>query len=199
MKTVIFDIGQVLMKFDWTGYVKTLFNEETVERVTKAIWSHGYWNELDVGVRSEEDILQSMIDADPSIEKEIRIAFSGDALAMGKHDYAIPWIKELKAMGYQVLFLSNYSKHVMKSKWEVLDFLPHMDGGIFSFMVHEVKPDAAIYRLLIEKYHLEPSECLFIDDKPENIEAARALGMQGIVFEGYEKSYPIVMEILRKK
>ena len=46
------------------------------------------------------------------------------------------------------------------------------------------KPDAGIYRYLLETYGLIPEESLFIDDRPENIEAARELGIKGVVFDG---------------
>ena len=48
------------------------------------------------------------------------------------------------------------------------------------------KPDPAIYRLLCSRYGLEPRECVFIDDRPVNVEAARAVGMQGIVYTGMD-------------
>lgn len=186
IKTVVFDIGQVLIKFHFQEHVNSLFGEEIGRRLTSAMLDSGYWNELDEGIRSEEDILESMYSVEPALKKEIREAFVQIARAMDRQEYAIPWIKELKEKGYQVLFLSNYSKHVMQSKWEVLDFLPYMDGGVFSCLVKKIKPDPAIYRILLEKYHLNPAECLFVDDREDNIEAAKGVGMQGIVFEGPE-------------
>ena len=51
-----------------------------------------------------------------------------------------------------------------------------------------VKPNADIYEHLLREYGLEPEECVFIDDRAENVEAARALGMKGIVFAGYEQA-----------
>ena len=78
----------------------------------------------------------------------------------------------------------------------VLDFLPYMDGGIFSCYVKMAKPDHAIYHCLCEKYGLNPSECLFTDDMPENIQAAKKCGFQAILFEGYDKTYPAVMELV---
>lgn len=71
-----------------------------------------------------------------------------------------------------------------------------MDGGIFSYLVNCVKPDEEIYYKLFEKYDLNPAECVFIDDTPANIETARRLGMQGIVFESYEQSSSELTRIL---
>ena len=55
-------------------------------------------------------------------------------------------------------------------------------------MVGMIKPDAGIYQCLFDKYILNPKECVFIDDRPENIEGGRKLGMEGIVFTDYELS-----------
>ena len=86
------------------------------------------------------------------------------------------------------MYLSNYSEFVMEAKPEVLDFLPLMDGGVFSCYVGIIKPDPAIYTGLFRKYDLIPEECVFIDDKPENVQAAKDLGMAGIVFSSYDQA-----------
>ena len=58
------------------------------------------------------------------------------------------------------------------------------DGILVSSDVHLIKPDVRIYELLCETYGLLAQECVFIDDRPENVEAAIRIGMKGIVFEG---------------
>jgi putative hydrolase of the HAD superfamily len=51
-----------------------------------------------------------------------------------------------------------------------------------------VKPNADIYEHLMDKYNLKAQECVFIDDRVENIEAAKALGMKGIVFDNFSQA-----------
>jgi putative hydrolase of the HAD superfamily len=80
--------------------------------------------------------------------------------------------------------------------WAAMD-KGEMDGGVFSFEVKAVKPEPEIYRCLCDKYGLKPEECLFTDDVPANVKGAQACGFQGIVFEGYEKTYPLIMKALR--
>ena len=188
IRTVVFDIGNVLMKFDYMPYIRTLLgDEETVYRVNGAIWRSGYWNDLDRGADADE-ILPKMLEADPEFREEIRLAFDNVGQCMFRMDYAIPWIRELKERGYQVLYLSNYSRHTMQANPDVLDFLPYMDGGLFSCDVGAVKPEAEIYRRLCEKYALDPSECVFLDDFEDNVSAARDFGMNGIHFKDYEQA-----------
>ena len=76
----------------------------------------------------------------------------------------------------------------MQANPDVLDFLPHMDGGVFSCYVQLIKPDPEIYRTLMDKYDLKAEECVFIDDREENVVAARELGMQAIRFENYAQA-----------
>jgi len=135
--------------------------------------------------------------AAPEAKAEIREAFDRVGECMTRCDYAIPWIEDLKSRGYRVYYLSNYSEHLMRANPEVLDFLPHMDGGVFSCYVKLIKPDPLIYRTLLEKYGLQAEECLFIDDREENVAAARELGMQAIRFENYEQAREEMENALR--
>ena len=199
IKTVIFDIGNVLMEFSWWQYIRSLFDEDTAQIVTEAIWKDGYWEEFDRGVLTEAEIVKLMEDAAPEYSAEIHRTLDQVGDCMHKHDYAIPWIRQLKEMGYQVVFLSNYSEFLMRIKPEVLDFLPYMDGGVFSCHVKLIKPDPAIYAALCEKCNLKPEESLFVDDNAANIESAKEFGLHAIRFEGYEKSYGEVMEYLAER
>ena len=196
IKTVIFDIGNVLVKFDWWSCARSLLDETTARMVTDAMWKDGYWEEFDRGVLSYEEIVEKMEHAAPEYKEEIRTALKHAGNSLNKYDYAIPWIQELKTQGYQVLFLSNYSEFLMELNPGVLDFLPYMDGGLFSCHAKRIKPDPAIYAMLCEKYGLKPEEAVFIDDNAANIEAARQFGLHAIRFEGYEKNYEEVMKYL---
>lgn len=183
IKAVVFDIGNVLVGFDWMNFMRSRFDETTVEAVNRAMWESGIWNEMDRGILNEEEILDEMTARAPEYAPQIREAYYGCGSCITRKDYAIPWIEELKARGYRVLFLSNYSEHVKSLNPEALDFLPHMDGGVWSCDTGLVKPFRKIYRILMEKYSLAPSEWVFLDDNPANIAAARGLGIPGILFQ----------------
>ena len=96
---------------------------------------------------------------------------------------SLPWLRRIKESGRRILYLSNYSHKIMRECADALYFLPEMDGGLFSCDVHMVKPDPAFFRLLLEKYQLDPARCVFIDDIETNLEGARAVGMHTILFE----------------
>ena len=187
IKNVVFDIGKVLIGFDWNSYVRSLFDDETADRVSRAIFGDGRWQELDRAVMSVEDIVASFHAADPAVSAEIDEAFGRVGECVTRREWAIPLVDSLKAKGYMVYFLSNMSEYVMGSNPEAFDFTAHMDGGIYSCHVNQIKPDADIYRSITDKYGLVPEECLFIDDHPDNIAAAKQLGWKGIVFRDKEQ------------
>ena len=188
INTVVFDIGNVLADFDWGEYIKELVPIDIYPIIKKAMFSE-FWNETDRGVLTDEELIRGFTERAGGYESEIRLAYDEIGRSLCQFDYAIPWIKELRSRGLRVLYLSNYSYHSMRANPEVLSFTEYMDGGIFSCEVHITKPDAAIYEALFRKYSLTPSECVFIDDNPANITAARRLGMTAIRFENYADTH----------
>lgn len=187
IRNIVFDIGNVLIDFDWGEYIYDLFDTATAEAVRSAMFCE-LWNEIDRGVLTEEELLQSFINRAGGFEKEIRHAYFEVGRALRKRGYAIPWIKGLKAEGYNIYYLSNFSEHVKRSSADALSFIQYTNGGIFSYDVKVIKPDPAIYKLLFDKYSLIPSECVFIDDNPANIEAAKKLGMHTVHFTSFEQA-----------
>lgn len=197
IKNVVFDIGKVLIEFDWMKFMHKLFNdEETISKVTDCIWNSGWWVEMDRGALPEEEVLNHIYDEAGDYRAEAVYTMEHFGEVIGKQNYAIPWIKELKSMGYKVFYLSNYSDFLIRANSESLDFRNYMDGGVFSHEEKLIKPDEAIYRRLCEKYNLIPEETLFTDDIQANIDAAMAYGIKGIRFDGYEITRPIIMKYL---
>lgn len=196
--TVIFDIGNVLMRFSWDVWAEVRFGAETNRVLRRAIWYSGWWNELDRGVLPVEDVIGGAASQVPEYEREVRAAFAEVGGACFRHSYAIPWIEEIRSMGYRTLFLSNYSGYLMDLRPDVLDFLPHLDGGLFSYRVGMTKPDPAIYRRMASDFDLDLSRCLFIDDNRVNAALARRTGLDTYCFSGYESSRGPIMELLRR-
>ena len=199
IRNMVFDIGNVLMDFRWKEYMRSLFGEDEtlIQTINQGIWHNGCWAAMDKGEMDGAATLRSAVAFAPQYEKEIKLTLDSVAHAFHKFEYSIPWIQELKRMGLNVYYLSNYSAFSIAANPDVLDFIPCMDGGVFSFEVKAVKPEPEIYRCLCDKYGLKPEECLFTDDVPANVKGAQACGFQGIVFEGYEKTYPLIMKALR--
>lgn len=184
IKNIIFDIGNVLTVFCWEKYYKSFgYSDEMVERIARASTKNQAWNEYDRGVLSAEEVLNLFISQDPGIEAELRKVNENLSGILERCDYAIPWIEELHAKGFRVYYLSNFFEKAERECSTALDFIPYTDGGILSYKEQLIKPDAAIYKLLMERYQLVAEECVFIDDRADNCEAARRLGMQAVCFQ----------------
>jgi HAD superfamily hydrolase (TIGR01509 family) len=106
---------------------------------------------------------------------------------------AMQLIKMLKSSGYQLFILSNWDResfYLLKKKYA--DFFSLFDGIVVSGFEGCLKPDTKIYEILLERYNLVPSECLFIDDQFENIQAATANNMLGILCH----DFPAISKVL---
>ena len=94
----------------------------------------------------------------------------------------LAWHTRLKERGLQTGILSNMGDSVMESILENFAWVADFDVLIWSYQHRMIKPDPKIYHLLLEKLGTAPEETLFLDDKLENIEAARRVGIQGLQF-----------------
>ncbi len=196
IKTVIFDIGNVLADFCWEKFYRSFgFSEEIFRRLAKATVYDNIWNQFDKGVLTEEEILNIFIKNDPGIEREIRQVFANIDGIIEVFDYTYDWIHELQQKGYQVLILSNFSEKCYRECGSKMDFVKEADGAVISYIERKIKPDDEMYELIIERYHLRPDECVFLDDKPENVAAAEKFGIHGIVFKSREEALRQMAEL----
>lgn len=189
IKTIIFDIGNVLAGFDWRSfYAGQGFDARMVERLGRATVNSEDWKEYDRGCVSDEGMIELFVENDPEIEPQIRKALADFHDLVTRYDYSIDWICELKKKGYQVLVLSNFSDKALRECWYALDFLPYVDGGILSFRDKLIKPMPEIYHLLLDRYHLKAEECVFLDDTQANVDGARRVGIHSFRFENLQQA-----------
>lgn len=106
--------------------------------------------------------------------------------AMFKYSYDDVLINHFKSKGYHLYYLSNWDRYSYDLETEFFDTLldDRFDGGLFSFDAGSLlKPDREFFELFLNKYNLDPSDCIFFDDKEENCQAARRLGMYAYTFD----------------
>lgn len=182
--TVIFDIGNVLVHFDWVGYLKSLgFDETTYEHVADAMFRNEDWITGDLGLVTTEEWLQLFIDNDPAYETQIRKTFARFGASIVPYEFTEQWIQYFRRNGMKIYYLSNYSEELYRQSQEALAFLEEFDGGIFSWKEKCIKPDRCIYERLLSRYDLDPKHALFFDDREENVNAFMELGVHGVVFQ----------------
>lgn len=196
IRNVIFDVGNVLIEFDWHKFLRNLFDEETAKVVSPAMWGTPAWDELDRGVLSMDEVTALFIANAPDYEPQIREALDRVSECASVKPYTIAWIRELKAQGFHVYYLSNYFQRIWEQRPDVRAFADETDGGIFSWQEKVIKPSPESFQRLLDRYGLKAEESLFIDDSPKNIAAAQALGFHAVRFEGYEQQHEQIMQYL---
>lgn len=185
-EAVIFDIGNVMAEFIPEEFLRRLkLSEDKIKLMMENVIESDIWNEYDKGIMTKEEAIEKFIRSTPDLETDIRKVFTNLNGIVKRYTYSDIWIEDLKNRGKKVYFLSNISEALFNDCRSELNFTENMDGGILSFEAKCSKPDKKIYEMLIEKYNLNPEQCVFIDDRKANVEAARDLGFKGIVFTNY--------------
>lgn len=179
----------VLADFRYEAYMREDLNfpERVVQIFAERLVRNEIWDEFDLGVRETEDIIAEMKARVSEYPVEAELFFDRIEDIIRTYPYSKPWVQELKRRGYKVYLLSNYprSTYIIHEK-KHFDFAPFVDGKVVSGFERISKPDPAIYKLLFKRYMLDPGECVFIDDRQVNIDAAVAEGMKAILFTSYE-------------
>lgn len=191
VKNIIFDVGQVLVSYDWETYLKDFnFPAEEEKLIGEKVFKSQIWNERDRGLLPEEEYLKQFIAALPSeYEEDVKRVINESEKTVGIMDYAETWTGYLRSQGYRLYILSNYSQFMLEhTRDNKMPFLKNMDGVIFSCEVQQIKPEADIYETLLSRFGLKPEESVFLDDRLENCEAARKLGIHAIQFHDLKQA-----------
>ena len=183
IKNIIFDIGNVILQFDIKEVIPNFTKKEGEKQfIINNIINSPEWLQyslIDTGFISREQAIEIVEDRTNHINDELIEKFwyrYNDYSFI--NDNVIDIIKELKEKDYKIYLLSNINSHTYNHiKDNKLFNL--VDGYVFSYIEHQVKPYVGIYNTLLERYKLIPQECLFIDDNIKNIKTANELGIQG--------------------
>jgi HAD superfamily hydrolase (TIGR01509 family) len=183
IKNIIFDIGNVILQFDIKEVIPNFTKKESEKQfIINNIINSPEWLQyslIDTGFISREQAIEIVEDRTNHINDELIEKFwyrYNDYSFI--NDNVIDIIKELKEKDYKIYLLSNINSHTYNHiKDNKLFNL--VDGYVFSYIEHQVKPYVGIYNTLLERYKLIPRECLFIDDNIKNIKTANELGIQG--------------------
>lgn len=190
IKNVIFDVGFVLVDFRWRDLMKDLkIPKDIQEKFAKTVFGSHWWNELDRGVLEEDEVVNKLREDNSPHYEEFDLVWSNRDKIVEPFDYAVGMIEDLKAKGLKVYLLSNYPKSLFTMHTECgrFPFIDKVDGKVVSGFVQLVKPDREIYEYLLKEYNLKAEECVFIDDREENVDAAKEIGINGIWFWNYEQ------------
>ena len=187
MKNIIFDFGNVLVQWHPELVYDEYFGDEA-----KAWWFLRHVADMDWRQR---------IDAGESVdgcirEKQAQYPEYAEAVELYRSRWRemltdeVPGMREvileLRTMNYEIYGLTNWSMETFPEARERFGILQMIDRYVVSGAEGLVKPDPRLFQVLLDRYQLKAEECLFIDDNPDNVAAAKGMGMQGIVFNGAE-------------
>ena len=184
IKNILLDMGNVLLIFNpdvpLNKYCKT---EEEKKIIRKEYFESEEWIESDCGDIKDKDLFDSVKHRIPEKYHE---SFRNVAKNYDEHMLPFKGAKEfceyIKNKGYGIYILSNASDrfHQYFPRFLPLDFF---NGVVVSSDIHMIKPYEDIYKYILDKYKLNPEECLFIDDRLENIEGAKKVNIKVELFK----------------
>jgi 2-haloacid dehalogenase len=181
--TIVFDVGNVLIRWDPLLLYRDLIPDDVkrdwfIHNVCTSAWNI----EQDRG-RSWEEAVAILVASHPEWTREIRAADERwHETVPGVVEDSVAVLAELKAKGEKVYAITNFSREKWAECLIRFPFLQSFDGAVVSAHERLIKPDPAIFHVLLERYGLAAQDCIFIDDSAKNIETARSVGMQAVHF-----------------
>lgn len=183
-KVIIFDIGGVILADEFFPLIEQEFKDEPeiphylMEACKVPLWQD--WNKGLVTQQELVDHLSTLYDR-AYIVRLLSLFLNPDRSFI---EESVALIKKLKEAGYRLYILSNMAKETHDIFVQNhAEFFAQFDGMCFSFKIGMVKPDASIYDHMLKEYDLDPSQCLFIDDREQNIMVGKQKGINGIVYK----------------
>ncbi|MBP2311139.1 HAD family hydrolase [Azospirillum soli] len=187
--TVVFDIGHVLIEWDPRNLYREIFEgyEDLMEHFLDNVCTPAWNLEQDRG-RPWDEAVALLAAEHPDCAELIRAYHERwEEMVPGPVAGTPDILLELKERETPLYSITNFSADKLALTRKRFDFLNVFDGIVVSGEERLVKPDPAIFELLLERYGLTASDCFFIDDNAANVEAARDTGMVAHQFTGAER------------
>jgi 2-haloacid dehalogenase len=180
---IVYDLGGVLIDWDPRHLYRQLIEDEAAMEWFLAEVCHTAWNEEQDRGRSFAAAIEEAAARHPEHRPLIAAYFERWAEMMaGEIEGSVAILEELQSAGYELHALTNWSAETFPHARERFAFLEWFDSILVSADVGLIKPDPAIFDLLLERIGRTPADCIYIDDNPKNVASAAALGFDAIAF-----------------
>lgn len=183
MKTIVFDIGGVLI--DWNpryAYSKVFNDEAKMEWFLTHICGSEWNSKQDAG-RTFAEGTAELAAQYPEYKKEIEYFYNNwTNMFGGAISGTVEILTQLKEQGYTLYCITNWSAEGFPWARAHFPFLNLFEDIVVSGEVKIIKPDHRIFNILLQRHNLNAKDCVFIDDNKDNITAADALGFNTIHF-----------------
>lgn len=185
---VVFDLGNVLIEWDRRFLFEKLIDDpEQLQSFLDNVFTMEDNQELDRGTPLHT-VAEHVASRNPD-HRELIMAFADRWIETlgGVIDGSVAVLDELSRGGVQLYALSNWGRDTFEMIEANYPFFELFDGMVISGREGITKPDPAIFRLLSDRYALEPEDAVFIDDSDANVAAALSLGFDAVLFETPER------------
>lgn len=181
-KTLIFDLGGVLIDWNPRHLYRSVFDRESDMNFLDNICTND-WNELQDSGRSIAEATAVLCNHFPEHTDHIKLYYDQwEKMLYGPIDESVHILKSVKDQGYRILALTNWSAETFPIALKRFDFLHWFEDVLVSGEIKMKKPDPAIFNLLVKRYKLDPKESVFIDDNIKNVAVSKTVGLDGIHF-----------------
>lgn len=183
--TIIFDLGNVLIQWDPRHLYRKIFgaDEAAMERFLSDV-CNAEWNERQDCGRPWKEAIAEAVARYPEHESNINAYFDRwSEMVPGAIEETVKVLDQLRNVNVRLLALTNWSAETFHFAEARFPFLTWFEGIVVSGRERLVKPDPAIFRLIIERYDLRPETTVFIDDSLRNVEAAEREGLRAVHFD----------------
>jgi 2-haloacid dehalogenase len=180
---VVFDLGGVLIDWDPRHLYRRLFDDEEQMEWFLANVTTQEWNEAQDRGRSLSEATEDLV-ARHAVHEELIRAYYGrwPEMVAGPISANVATLAELYASGIPLYALTNWSAETFHIGLDSFEFLRWFRGIVVSGQEGMTKPDEKIFRLLLDRFGLPPETTVFIDDSAANVEQARRLGMDAVLY-----------------
>ena len=178
---IILDMGNVLLEWNKDKILQGVSDtKEEYLMLDKAIFQSGLWERLDLGTMTREElVLKVVLMIGRTYQKKVEEVIWNWSSYIDIYTEVFPVLSELKKKGHRIFVLSNTSKVFYDLLEEQLSPLKELlDGFVLSFDIKAIKPDLAMFKEILDKYQLDPTNCDFLDDIEDNTNAAQKLGIK---------------------
>jgi len=181
LTTLVLDIGNVICDWNPDGLVATAFDSVADrEAALNVTVRNPDWLALDRGDLSVEEAIKRAQARTALNAEGIAKIYANLCTSLEALPETMSAMQKAKKHNIPIYILSNMQKHAWEHLAKTYDCWDACAGVLVSCDVGLIKPDPAIYRSLCDTFSLKASECVFVDDMAENIEAAIEFGMQGV-------------------
>jgi 2-haloacid dehalogenase len=188
IQAIIFDFGNVLLEWNPRYLYRRYFDDaESMEQFLQEV-NFMEWNAQQDQGRSFAEGVAELSKQFPHYADLIQAYHDHWRDSLGHYfSDTVNLMKRLKAAGYRLYGLSNWSAETLPYVRQNYDFLHLLDDFVISGAVGHRKPSPEIFQILLAKIEEPAQQCLFIDDSRANIEQARKMGFVTVLFESAEQ------------